>query len=365
MSSSSSEEGLLAPLSEAVEGLQDKFMNALPWVIALIAVIAILQALIPWLWSRWWYRNNPVAGKVQRRRQRLSEVFGLKINRAHRDGRVRIEPGETGKWKREGLTEELGAELGVPVRIKVEGGYAWIREVQNIGDTVSGDPAYDPGTGDVIIGVNVENGDIEGFSIKEVSGVVLAARPGAGKTALLSLIAQALKPHAEVKMVSGKSSNDLDKAEKEITSAQEEMEKRFDAGIDFWKSPSGRRPVVLILDECARLFEPGSESKEDKASAKHRTRQVKDLVQRGRSAGVITILATQRMSADAIPTSIRDLATVRICGRVTTPKDAEMVLGRLPEPGEPSPVTVKKRRFVVDDGDGEWKELHVFELIQQ
>lgn len=364
MRSSSSEEGLLEPLNEAVEGLQEKVMEGLPWVIALIAVIAILQALIPWLWSRWWYRNNPVAGKVQRRRQRLSEVFGLKINRAHRDGRVRIEPGETGKWKREGLTEELGAEIGVPVRIKVEGGYAWIREVQNIGDTVSGDPAYDPGTGDVIIGVDTETGDIEGFSIKEISGVVLAARPGAGKTALLSLIEQALKPHAEVKMVSGKSSADLENAELEIASTQEEMQDRFDAGLDFWKNPEGRRPRVLVLDECAKIFSPASETKEAKTAAKQRTRQVKDLLQRGRSAGVITILATQRMSSDVIPTAIRDLATVRICGRVTTPKDAEMVLGRLPELGEPSPVSAGKRRFIVDNGEGIWQELHVFELAQ-
>ena len=362
---SSSREDLLGPLNAFVEQLEGKVVESIPWVIALIAVIAILQALIPWLWSRWWYRNNPVAGKVQRRRQRLSEVFGLKINRVHRDGRVRIEPGETGKWKREGLTEELGAEIGVPVRIKVEGGYAWIREVQNIGDTVSGDPAYDPGTGDVIIGVDTETGDIEGFSIKEISGVVLAARPGAGKTALLSLIEQALKPHAEVKMVSGKSSADLENAELEITSTQEEMQDRFDAGLDFWNNPEGRRPRVLVLDECAKIFSPASETKEAKTTAQKRTSQVKDLLQRGRSAGVITILATQRMSSDVIPTSIRDLASVRICGRVTTPKDAEMVLGRLPEPGEPSPVSAGKRRFIVDDGDGEWKELHVFELIQQ
>lgn len=364
MRSSSSEEGLLAPLSEAVEGLQEKVMEGLPWAIAIIVASIALWAVVPWAWSLWWYRKNPLAGKMQRRRYRLSELFGLTIKKVHRDGSIRISPGETLKWRREGLSDELGAELGKPVHIKVEGGYAWIREVQRIGDTVAGDPAYDPETGDVIIGVDVENGDIEGFSIKEISGVVLAARPGAGKTALLSLIAQALKPHAEVKMVSGKSSNDLDKAEKEITSAQEEMEKRFDAGIDFWKSPEGRRPVVLILDECARLFEPGSESKEDKASAKRRTRQVKDLLQRGRSAGVITILATQRMSSDVIPTSIRDLASVRICGRVTTPKDAEMVLGRLPEPGEPSPVSAGKRRFIVDDGEGIWQELHVFELAQ-
>lgn len=362
---SSSGEDFLSPLNDNVEFLQEKFMDALPWAIAIIVASIALWVVVPWAWSLWWYRENPLAGKMQRRRQQLSERFGLTIKKVHRDGSIRISPGETPKWRREGLSDELGAELGVPVRIKTEGGYARIRGVQSIGEFVAGDPAYDPGTGDVIIGVNVENGDIEGFSIKEVSGVVLAARPGAGKTALLELVSQALSSHADVKIISGKSRNDLKRAEHEITSAQEEMQDRFDAGLDFWKNPAGRRPRILILDECAKIFSPDSETKEGKTAANQRTNQVKDLLQRGRSAGVITILATQRMSADAIPTSIRDLATVRICGRVTTPKDAEMVLGRLPEPGEPSPVTVKKRRFVVDDGDGEWKELHVFELIQQ
>ena len=361
---SSSGEDFLSPLNDNVEFLQEKFMGALPWAIAIIVASMALWVVMPWAWSLWWYRKNPLAGKIQRRKQRLSDLFGITIKRVRRDGRIRISPGETGKWQREGLAEELGVELGSPIRLSVQDGYAWIQEVCHIGETVTGEPVYDPGTGDILVGINTATGGLEGFSIKEISGVVLAARPGAGKTALLSLIEQALKPHAEVKVVSGKSSNDLDKAEKEITSAQEEMEKRFDAGIDFWKSPAGRRPVVLILDECARLFEPGSESKEDKASAKHRTRQVKDLVQRGRSAGVLTILATQRMSADTIPTAIRDLAAVRICGKVTTPKDAEMVLGRLPEPGEPSPVSAGKRRFIVDDGEGIWQELHVFELAQ-
>lgn len=357
-------ENVLEPLTTFVEGIQERFIDALPWAITVIVTAIVVWIAVPWLASLWWYRKNPLAGKIQRQKKRISELFGLTIPSVHRDGRIRIAPGETGSWRRDGLAEELGVELGESVRIKTEGGYAWIREVQSIGDAVAGEPVYDPSTGDVIIGVDTETGDIEGFSIKEVSGVVLAARPGAGKTALLSLIEQALKPHAEVKMVSGKSSADLENAELEIASTQEEMQDRFDAGVDFWKNPEGRRPRVLVLDECAKIFSPDSETKEGKTAAQTRTRQVKDLLQRGRSAGVITILATQRMSSDVIPTSIRDLATVRICGRVTTPKDAEMVLGRLPEPGEPSPVSAGKRRFIVDDGEGIWQELHVFELAQ-
>lgn len=362
---SSSSEDSLSPLNDNVEVLQERFLDILPWAIAIIVASIALWVVVPWAWSLWWYRKNPLAGKIQRRKQRLSDLFGITIKRVRRDGRIRISPGETGKWQREGLAEELGVELGSPIRLSVQDGYAWIQEVCHIGETVRGEPVYDPGTGDILVGINTVTGDLEGFSIKEISGVVLAARPGAGKTAFLELVSQALSSYADVKIISGKSRNDLKRAELEITSAQEEMQDRFDAGLDFWKNPAGRRPRILILDECAKIFSPDSETKEAKTTAQKRTSQVKDLLQRGRSAGVITILATQRMSSDVIPTSIRDLATVRICGRVTTPKDAEMVLGRLPEPGEPSPVTVKKRRFIVDDGDGEWKELHAFELIQQ
>ena len=246
------------------------------------------------------------------------------------------------------------------MHISVDSGYAHIRAIHHIGNTVEGNPSYDPITGQVIIGVDVENGDPAGFSLHDVSGVVVGARPGSGKTVLLYQIQDALKPYADVEIAEGKGADDVQRAVRAIESAQKEMNTRFEQGIDFWTDSQGLPLRVLILDECHRIFDAESEDKADKDAAKERIRMVRDLVQRGRSAGVITVLATQRMSADVIPTSIRDLATVRICGQVTG-DDAKLVMGRLPDTGEPNPARLKSRRLVVDDGDGVWRELHVFE----
>jgi len=357
--SSSSNLSLLAPLNEAVERLQEKVMEGLPWAIAIAMTAIVLWITVPWLASLWWYRKNPLAGKIQRRRHRLSELFGLTIKNVRRDGRIRISPGETGRWQREGLAEELGAELDTPVRIKTQGGYVWVRGVQRIGDIVEGCPSYVPKEGKVIIGVSVEDGSPDGFSLREISGIVVGARPGEGKTVLLQQLQDALKGHADVVTIDGKTTPLCESAEV-IRATQKEMTRRFARNIDFWKDSQGFPLRVLVLDECQQIFDASSENKADKNDAKERVRIVRDLVQRGRSAGVITVLATQRMSADVIPTAVRDLATVRICGRVTG-DDAKLVMGRLPDPGEPDPSRLKPRRIVVDDGDGVWREMHVFE----
>lgn len=357
--SSSSGEDPLGPMNTLVEQLQEKIMEGAPWAIAIIVISMVLWVVVPWAWSLWWYRKNPLAGKMQRRRQQLSDLFGLTIKRVHRDGRIRISPGETGKWQRDGLAEELGAELDAPVRIKTQGGYAWVRGVQRIGDIVEGYPSYVPKEGKVTIGVSVEDGSPDGFSLREISGIVVGARPGEGKTVLLQQLQDALKGHADVVTIDGKTTS-LGESAEVIRATQKEMTRRFTRNIDFWKDSQGFPLRVLVLDECQQIFDASSENKADKNDAKERVRIVRDLVQRGRSAGVITVLATQRMSADVIPTAVRDLATVRICGRVTG-DDSKLVMGRLPEPGEPDPSRLKPRRIVVDDGDGAWREVHVFE----
>lgn len=326
----------------------------------LVVFAVVVYLVVPAIWRRWWYRDNRLAGKLQLKRRFLSEHFGLTIGRVHRDGRIRIAPGETPRWERDSLADELATALGQPVRISIDAGYARVRPVRRIGEVVEGEPSYDSATGRVIIGVDVETGEEAGFSLREISAVLLGARPGAGKTVLLQQVRDALTPHADVYVAAGKSPSDVEDAVEAIETIRKEMICRFEQKLDFWSDLQGLRLQVLILDECHRIFESASESKADKAAAKGRVCMVRDLVQRGRSAGVVTILATQRPSSDVIPTSIRDLATVRICGRVTG-DDSKLVLGRLPEPGDPDPARLQPRRVVVDGGDGVWREEHVFE----
>ena len=53
---------------------------------------------------------------------------------------------------------------------------------------------------------------------------------------------------------------------------------------------------------------------------------VRDLVARGRAAGIIMICATQRPSADIIPTSLRDLFGFRVAFRCTTDSSSDIIL---------------------------------------
>ena len=54
---------------------------------------------------------------------------------------------------------------------------------------------------------------------------------------------------------------------------------------------------------------------------------LRDLVARGRAAGIPVVAATQRPSFDIIPTSLRDLFGYRAAFRCTTPNSSNIVLG--------------------------------------
>jgi DNA segregation ATPase FtsK/SpoIIIE, S-DNA-T family len=54
---------------------------------------------------------------------------------------------------------------------------------------------------------------------------------------------------------------------------------------------------------------------------------MRDLVSRGRAAGVIFLAATQKPSGDTIPTYLRDLFAFRWAFRCTTPQMSDTILG--------------------------------------
>ena len=78
--------------------------------------------------------------------------------------------------------------------------------------------------------------------------------------------------------------------------------------------------------------------KEDKAAASEIDSIVRDLVKRGRSAGILVVLSTQRPTADSIPTSTRDNCGLRICFSVATREAATAVLGEFTSDSPQSPI---------------------------
>ncbi|MGI6797885.1 zonular occludens toxin domain-containing protein [Gordonia sihwensis] len=116
---------------------------------------------------------------------------------------------------------------------------------------------------------------------------------------------------------------------------------------NFWNSDpqvreaAGLYPIFVVIDECQYWFDPGSTgmSKEDKAACDAVISIVRELIQRGRSLGIMVILTTQKPDANTIPTVIRDNASLKIAFRVTTREQGRTILGALGQDQE-SPVDI-------------------------
>jgi len=81
--------------------------------------------------------------------------------------------------------------------------------------------------------------------------------------------------------------------------------------------------IVVLIDEIAFF----SATIGTKAQQEEFVALLRDLVARGRAAGIITVAATQRPSVDIIPTSLRDIFGFRLAFRCTTPNSSNIILG--------------------------------------
>jgi S-DNA-T family DNA segregation ATPase FtsK/SpoIIIE len=81
--------------------------------------------------------------------------------------------------------------------------------------------------------------------------------------------------------------------------------------------------IVIVVDELAYFSATaGTKKQQDEF-----TTLLRDLVARGRAAGFIMIVATQRPSADVVPTSFRDLFGYRWAFRCSTEASSDTILG--------------------------------------
>ena len=79
----------------------------------------------------------------------------------------------------------------------------------------------------------------------------------------------------------------------------------------------GLWPVVMVIDECQLAFDDDPET----------VALVTDLGKRGPAAGIIVLLATQRVDAKSLPTAISSNAVLRLCFKVAGQVENDMVLG--------------------------------------
>jgi len=196
---------------------------------------------------------------------------------------------------------------------------------------------FDP----VFLGID-ENGAAVNVSLAE-RNLLIGGEPGAGKSVALNLIVAhaALSLDCQLMLVDGKRVElgawrscadvfvgpSIDQAIDLLRRLQEEMDRRYEVLLDQGRRKIGRHdgvPVILaVFDEVAYFSATVGETRQQKEF----TGLLRDLVARGRAAGVIVIAATQRPSADIIPTSLRDLFGYRWAFRCSTEASSDVILG--------------------------------------
>lgn len=227
---------------------------------------------------------------------------------------------------------------------------------------------FDPSTGRLPVGLYADGSPVV-LSLRNQSGVVVGGVPGSGKTAGMTVVALALlRASARLHVIDGKGGDDwgwiapmaigyardnLTEVHEQVLSIQSEMKFRLASmrqtygSSNFWNVPAPNRPPleVLIVDECQTFFDSKSVlgGKPAKEMAAEITAAVTDIVKKGRSAGYVVFVMTQKPTADSIPTAMRDNCGLRVCFRVSTIEAAKSVLGELPD-GSPSPVEIPRNR---------------------
>jgi DNA segregation ATPase FtsK/SpoIIIE-like protein len=173
--------------------------------------------------------------------------------------------------------------------------------------------------------------------------ILLGGEPGAGKSAALSLLVAtaALDPSCRLWLLDGKlvelsvwapcaqrlAGPDVGEAIELLRELRSEMARRYRQLL-----AAGRRKVgpehglplhLVVCDELAFYL-----TCEDRKQRVAFAELMRDLVARGRAAGVIVCAATQKPASDVVPSALRDLFGFRLALRCNTPQASDTILGQ-------------------------------------
>lgn len=191
----------------------------------------------------------------------------------------------------------------------------------------------------ILLGLN-EDGKKVYLPLSGGSGALVGGLPGSGKTYCLRRIIASLRglQGFKVCVIDGKGTHDFDDLSgknvlvksgspdyaPDTLETLEKVEKEMLCRAETGKIGS---KIVLIIDEVQGFTDTSGLSGEEKKAVEKSAGIIRRLVQKGRSLGIFTILATQKADASTIPTKLRDNLGIGVCFRVRNPETGKMVLG--------------------------------------
>jgi hypothetical protein len=187
-----------------------------------------------------------------------------------------------------------------------------------------------------------EDGSLLQLSLPE-HNLLIGGEPGSGKSVVLSSIvaAGALDPTTTLTLLDGKQVElaiwmpvaercvgpDLADATEVLEDLQRTMDLRYQLLLERKRRKldrtDGEGLRLVVIDELALYLRGGTKLLRERFAE-----SLRDLVSRGRAAGVIVVAATQKPSHEVVPTYVRDLFSYRMAMRCTSPDASDTILGQ-------------------------------------
>jgi hypothetical protein len=267
-------------------------------------------------------------------------------------------------------------------------GYVWITPVSTdpLAQTVEITPdSLHPATDLVSVPLGMtEDGTTWTVPLDETSSV-FGGVPGAGKSVAINVLLANVSHRPDVQIIGMDMKGGLEMGDWEPRcaavafdqeSAVEVLNKLFELHKSRMAMLKGNfasmarygyspeHPLYLVvIDEAAELFAPEGNSKEAKALANELLAMVSRIVRLCRATGIVILLATQKPTADSLPTIIRDNAQAKVGFRCTTAEQAVSILGDAVRHAEFIPTDIKiadKGVAVSMDADGVFRRVRAF-----
>lgn len=329
--------------------------HAVGWPLADLALIAVVVGCVRVPGPRRWARSRLV---VARRRRRWDAALTDSVSPPGRAVIMASGADRTGEWARirvaGGATigdlaaraEALAAGLGVAeVRVTRHPANAAIGRIQALRrDPLAGPAVPWPWAAQTSLWKPLPAGIGEDGTVVTIGlfehNLLVGGEPGAGKSVAVSqlIAAAALDPTAQLWLLDGKvvelapwrpaaarfAGNDIFEATELLRQVQTVMDGRFHQLLaDRQRKVAVGSPLhLVVIDELAHyLTWPDRRARDAFGDV------LRDLVSRGRAAGIVVIAATQKPASDVIPTSLRDLFGYRWALRCTTAAASDTILG--------------------------------------
>jgi len=173
--------------------------------------------------------------------------------------------------------------------------------------------------------------------------LLIGGEPGSGKSVALSTIvaAAALDPSVHLTLLDGKhveliawsdiADEFVGADQEDAVGALQELGDLMDLRYAALAATRRRKMTaggleglhVLVIDELAFYLRGGQRELRDQFAE-----LLRDLVSRGRAAGIIVVATTQKPSHEIVPTWIRDLFSFRLAMRCTSSDSSDTILGQ-------------------------------------